>query len=219
MKNIPVTFQPRKMWEGTKMKQGLLKSFGSILISMCMASQAFASLNRDPLESFSFFSRNQFFSERGPVLAPMGHVFFCLKNPDACKVSPTITAQIAVEPTTMVLLRRVNLEVNHAIIPQNDIKTEGFSDQWTVSPKRGDCEDYALTKQKRLIELGLPASALRLAIARTPQGEGHAVLIVRTQSGDFILDNRFGAILTRQSSDLTWESIQSAENPKFWLAV
>jgi predicted transglutaminase-like cysteine proteinase len=83
----------------------------------------------------------------------------------------------------------------------------------------GDCEDFALTKRRKLIQQGIPASALRIAVAMTPSGEGHAVLLVRTRAGDFVLDNRTNRMLKWNQTDLSWVKIASAENPMIWRAA
>lgn len=59
---------------------------------------------------------------------------------------------------------------------------------------QGDCEDFALQKQKELIAAGFPPESVLLAYTDSEQnllGKGidHAVLVVRTDHGDFVLDN------------------------------
>ncbi|MNL79260.1 hypothetical protein D3C87_2058250 [compost metagenome] len=83
----------------------------------------------------------------------------------------------------------------------------------------GDCEDFALTKRDKLIALGWPARALRVAVAKTSWGEGHAVLVVKTDRGDLVLDNRTNVIKDWRSAGLHWTMIQSAESPKVWHAL
>ena len=53
----------------------------------------------------------------------------------------------------------------------------------------GDCEDYALEKRRRLIEAGVSAEALSMAVVVTRRGERHAVLVVAFETGDVVLDN------------------------------
>ena len=93
------------------------------------------------------------------------------------------------------------------------------ADQWQVAPAAGDCEDYALTKRHMLIRSGWPASSLRLAVARTPWGEGHMVLVVRTSKGDLVLDNLTGSVRQWSKTGLRWEMIQSSRNPRNWFRV
>ena len=67
-------------------------------------------------------------------------------------------------------------------------------------------------------------SNLLITVVRKSDGEGHAVLTVRTDKGDFVLDNLAAAVklwdvtgyryLKRQASDHTgrWVSIRDGEN-------
>ena len=75
-----------------------------------------------------------------------------------------------------------------------------------------------MSKRKALIAAGFPASALRLAVVKTRQGEGHAVLVVKTDKGDRILDNRTNAIRAWKQSDLRPIKIAGA-NPLSWSKV
>jgi len=89
-------------------------------------------------------------------------------------------------------------------------------DTWSVDPAYGDCEDYAMTKRSHLIHMGVPASALRIAYVKTSWGEGHAVLVVRTDSGELVLDNLTRAILPIQQTGLRVVSMSGA-NPSRWV--
>lgn len=73
----------------------------------------------------------------------------------------------------------------------SDATRYGQADFWARADGVGeDCEDFALGKLKRLIDLGWPISALRLACCYVETGEYHAVLVVRSGSNDLVLDNR-----------------------------
>lgn len=148
-------------------------------------------------------------------IAPFAHVLFCVKNADQCL--DTGGAEIAVlDRRSRAELKRVNAAVNRAIRPTSDADDR---DVWSVDVTKGDCEDYALTKRKRLIDMGWSSKALRIAIARTAWGEGHAVLVVKTDMGDLVLDNRTNAIKPWRAAGLTWLKIQSGENPRIWFDV
>ena len=54
----------------------------------------------------------------------------------------------------------------------------------------GDCEDFQLLKRRMLVERGLSRRAMRMTVVIDELGEGHAVLTVRTDRGDYILDNK-----------------------------
>lgn len=153
-----------------------------------------------------------------PTLAPMGHVVLCAREPQLCVRrggATTVRLTAAMEDA----MRRVNREVNRSVSQVADVTRAGLADSWQVADRRGDCEDLALLKRERLIEQGFSPRAMRLAVAKTPWGEGHAVLVVRTSEGDLVLDNRHDAVRPWTRTDLTWLKIQSPDNPRRWLAI
>lgn len=71
----------------------------------------------------------------------------------------------------------------------------GSADYWASVTeflnKGGDCEDFALTKYRALIDAGFPAADLRLALVEESfTGEQHAVLVANYNDRRLILDNR-----------------------------
>jgi predicted transglutaminase-like cysteine proteinase len=157
----------------------------------------------------------QYLVARQATLAPFSFVKFCRSNPADCSRAngPTV-AHLTVRRERE--LRRVNAEVNRSITPVNEIGTQ---DRWQADVAAGDCEDFVLTKRRKLVALGWSPRALRIAVTRTAAGEGHAVLVVKTSKGDLVLDNRTSAVKRFQRTDLSWIKIQSAENPKMWYTL
>lgn len=155
---------------------------------------------------------------REPALAPMAHVVFCKSNPGDCRSGDKSLA-VVLNEETFALLEKVNRDVNRSIRPRADRAAGPLQDVWSIAPREGDCEDYALTKRHKLLKAGWPSSALLLAVARTPSGEGHAVLIVRTNVGDIILDNLTGRIRSTREAGLHWVKIQSPTDPRRWFAI
>jgi predicted transglutaminase-like cysteine proteinase len=100
-----------------------------------------------------------------------------------------------------------------------DLDLYGVTDYWTIPTARGDCEDYVLLKRKRLMELGWPASALLITVVRDERGEGHAVLMVRTQQGDFVLDNKTDEIKLWHRTRYQFVMRQSYLNPRVWMSL
>lgn len=142
-------------------------------------------------------------------VAPIGFQLFCLKSPGFCQ--PGGSAEMAMTPELDALLAQVNRQVNRAIRPQAD----GRVDKWTLNVKAGDCEDYVLAKRQKLMALGLPSSALRIAQVRTRKGEGHAVLVVHTDQGDFTLDNLSPSIRKLRASGYRVVAMSTAD-PLVW---
>lgn len=148
---------------------------------------------------------------RGGTNPPAAFLIFCLKNPNHCRGGGR--SQLALTDEMMATLNVVNRAVNRSIRPRNE-----RADKWDVNVSAGDCEDYALTKRARLIDMGLPASALRIATAKTRSGVGHAVLVVRTNQGDLVLDNLNSRIRVWNQTGLRWIAM-SGSNPRVWSAV
>jgi predicted transglutaminase-like cysteine proteinase len=128
-----------------------------------------------------------------PVLAWAG---FCERLPRECEVDTTEPAVISLTVKTWQTIVSINRRVNTTIRPLTDQDHWGVPDSWDLpNDGAGDCEDYQLLKRKLLIETGLPRRALRMTVVIDEKREGHAVLMVRTDRGDFILDNKTNAVL------------------------
>ncbi len=152
-----------------------------------------------------------------PTLAPFAHVVFCKSRPAECRTDGRGDAPIALTAEVSRLLKTVNRRVNQTIRPVED-GGGPLDDVWRVAPAAGDCDDFAVTKRTELIRAGLPVGALRLMVGRTPQGEGHAVLAVRTTGGDLVLDNLTDQILDVRQSRFMVLKFQSGTNPERWFS-
>lgn len=151
---------------------------------------------------------------------PAGFISFCLRFPDQCDAPANEPMTVSLDSARWRLLRRVNTAVNQTIWPEDDTSHYGRPEYWTIpSDGYGDCEDYALTKRRDLILAGFPRRALRIAIAETPLNGRHAVLIVMTESGAFILDNLLDAIVEIHQSAYRWIEQQDASNPRAWITL
>jgi predicted transglutaminase-like cysteine proteinase len=130
-----------------------------------------------------------------PVRAIAGWTDFCARMPQECAVD---TAEPSAVPLTVAVwrtLRSVNRRVNARIRPITDKSHWGVVDRWDFPDDGfGDCEDYQLLKRRMLVERGLPRRVLLMTVVIDETNEGHAVLTVRTDRGDFILDNKTDAI-------------------------
>lgn len=141
---------------------------------------------------------------------PLGYQLMCLKTPAECKGGGS--SIVAGSDAVLTTLKRVNSQVNRSIQPRND---QGAADVWSVDVSSGDCEDFALTKRRALIKAGLPASSLRLAYVKTKRGEGHAILVVKTTRGDFVLDNLNASVRPLSQSGYNIISTAGAD-PMVW---
>jgi len=143
-------------------------------------------------------------STSGSFTAPVGFQIFCLTNRSHCRGGGA--EQVRLTQAVLSTLQSVNAQVNRSISPSNDRQ-----DVWSLGVTRGDCEDFVLAKRAALIRAGLPASALRIAAATTRSGIGHAVLIVRTNEGDLVLDNLNGAVKLINQTSLRWVAMTLAD--------
>ena len=93
-------------------------------------------------------------------------------------------------------------------------------DRWSYPDDGyGDCEDYALLKRRLLIEAGFPAGALMLTIVWTQQNNGHAVLLVRTDAGSFVLDSEHSDIRHWTQTGYRFVKRPRAGNPNEWVYI
>jgi predicted transglutaminase-like cysteine proteinase len=157
--------------------------------------------------------------EASPTLAPFQHVRFCMRYPDDCKSDPTETGVIELTAEVSESLNQINRDVNAAIIPTQKSDGIDVNDRWTIAPTAGDCNDYAVTKRHQLLQSGLPARVLRLAVVKTRSGIGHLVLVVATSKGNLVLDNLVETIRPWQNTKYQWLKIQSAEDARYWYEV
>lgn len=155
----------------------------------------------------------------GPAQPPYGFVRFCEIRPQSC-TSVTIE-ESRFQPTAEHLseLDEINRSINRAIAPATDQEIYGVSELWTLPGEKGDCEDYALLKQKTLLQRGWPSSALLLTVVRDEKGEGHAVLTVRTAQGDYILDNKVDDVRLWNRAGYEFMMRQSYIDPKVWVSL
>jgi predicted transglutaminase-like cysteine proteinase len=120
----------------------------------------------------------------------------CQERPAECGVDAGEPEFITLTPDAMDLIQAVNKHVNSTVSPITDRDRWGVEDVWDYPvADQGDCEDYQLLKRRLLAEAGLPRRAMRMTVVINELGEGHAVLTIRTDRDDLILDNRTSAIL------------------------
>lgn len=150
------------------------------------------------------------------VSPPPGAVGICGRYDWACKTDK----KAAVPADLMGLADRVNREVNRRIRPVSDKSQFGKEEHWTLpTTGRGDCEDYALEKKRMLMEAGVPGNRLLLTTALNRDGEAHAVLVLRSGSGDYVLDNLTDRMKPWGSTGYTFLRMQDPAAPQQWRAL
>ncbi|MFN3583218.1 transglutaminase-like cysteine peptidase [Phenylobacterium sp.] len=125
------------------------------------------------------------------------------------------------DPALWTTLNRVNGRVNQNLLRRTDADAWGADDYW-ATPLRdglsaGDCEDFVLEKRRALLDAGVPARALNIAVATTAWGETHAVLLVNTSKGEFVLDNLTPWIVPWKSAPYHWRQRQVGGEAFNWV--
>lgn len=142
---------------------------------------------------------------------------FCKQMPDECTFDASEAAIITLNQETWKLLGDVNERVNATIIPVTDQDHWGVADRWDYPDDGlGDCEDIQILKRRMLIQAGLPRRALRMTVVIDELGAGHAVLMARTDRGDYILDNKRASVLSWQETGYRYVKREGSEG-KSWV--
>lgn len=130
----------------------------------------------------------------GTTSIPVGHAEFCKARPDECRPNSNVVSAVQLDEGLWQQLLAVNSGINQAVVPVTDMDLYQVDEYWTYPNGYGDCEDFALAKRRDLINAGWPASTLLIAVVKEANGNGHAVLMVRTDRGDLVLDNQVGSV-------------------------
>lgn len=151
---------------------------------------------------------------------PIGWMQFCREVPGECGTPQASAKPMTVSEARWRELVEVNLHFNRSIIAMTDQVQYGVMEHWTYAKTgKGDCEDYVLEKRRELVRRGWPASTLLITVVLDKEGNGHAVLTVVTDRGEFVLDNQTDQILPWSKSELTFIKRQSPTDPNAWIEL
>lgn len=151
-------------------------------------------------------------------LPPIGWVQFCQTYAKECDTRPSAPRDVVLSQQAWNDLKRVNLWANHKIKPETDMDHYGMIQWWRYPDDgAGACHSYALLKRRMLMDAGWPRQALLMTIVHEANGEGHAVLTVRTDRGEFILDNLTDDIRLWSKTPYRYYKRQSQEDPNVWV--
>lgn len=154
----------------------------------------------------------------GWATAPVGHIGFCRTFPREC-VAAGNAQPVRLDDERWRQLVRINEQVNRTVSPITDSERYGVEEMWILPTAQGDCEDYVLLKRQKLMQEGWPSGALLITVVFDEEGEGHAVLAVRTDRGDMILDNKVDAIRPWTETAYRYVKRQSDADPKRWVSI
>lgn len=153
------------------------------------------------------------------TLVPYGWLEFCNRYQSEC-VSVGAAADIDLTPASYRRISQINRWVNSAIVARSDQEQWGVVDRWDhPSTGQGDCEDYVLMKRRLLMEAGFPRSALLVTVVRDERGDGHAVLTVKTNKGEFVLDNLRDGVKPWSESPYRFVKRQSQHDQNVWVDI
>ena len=152
--------------------------------------------------------------------APIGWIEFCASNPGECAAIPSAPRDVVLTAKAFKDLVSINRYVNESVKPMTDLEHWGTIEKWSYPDDGyGDCEDYVLLKRRLLIQAGWPREALLITVARDRRDEGHAVLTVKSDRGEFILDNQAGAVLPWFATGYRFVKRQSQKDPNVWVSL
>jgi predicted transglutaminase-like cysteine proteinase len=164
--------------------------------------------------------RPLFISVGNSARPPIGWTDFCVQLPRECDGRPLEARDVVLSQKAWKDLERINKWVNDSIKPMTDMDHWGVIERWSYPDDGyGDCEDYVLLKRRMLMQAGWPRQALLITVVRDLKGEGHAVLTVKTDKGEFILDNQEEQILLWSETSYRFVKRQSQTDQNVWVSL
>ncbi|MDW6024562.1 transglutaminase-like cysteine peptidase [Mesorhizobium sp. BAC0120] len=156
----------------------------------------------------------------GLTSQPIGHYEFCKANPAECSIKLRDPGPLHLTEAAWKEIDSVNTLVNTSVKAMSDLDHYGKDEVWAYPDDGyGDCEDYALEKRRKLSQEGISLSDLLITVVRKPDGEGHAVLTVRTDQGDYILDNLSETVKPWEATGYRYLKRQSTNHTGRWVSI
>lgn len=155
-----------------------------------------------------------------PTRAPIGWVEFCVEYKSECATRPAAPRDVVLTQKSWDDLVKVNNWVNANVQPVTDLEHWGVVERWNYPDDgKGDCEDYVLLKRRMLMQAGWPREALLITVVRDKNDDGHAVLTVKTNRGEFILDNQESQVLAWNKTGYRFVKRQSQSDQNAWVSL
>jgi len=192
----------------------------SAVMAFVATSAAFAAAASSAAELTPKISAAGYARTGEETSVPFGWLDFCGRHADACDDAARAPRDIALTRPAFGRVAEINAAVNKAIEPVADQEHHGVIDRWDFpGDGKGDCEDYALLKRRLLMEAGFPREALLMTVVKEENGDGHAVLTVKTDRGEFVLDNLSDKVLPWTQTPYRFVKRQSQKNQNVWVAI
>ena len=155
----------------------------------------------------------------GRTTQPIGHYEYCKQYASDCRIRSTRVSAPALTRERWQELVAINSHANSTIKPVTDLEAYNREEVWAYPTSIGDCEDYVLMKRHMLMQRGWPPSSLLITVVRQSNGEGHAVLTVRTDRADYVLDNLDGKIKPWNQTPYRYLKRQSERHSGHWIDI
>jgi predicted transglutaminase-like cysteine proteinase len=185
-----------------------------------IAASLVAAVMFNSMPAFAFLARPVIFAALGAVTkAPNGWLQFCAENPAECRPTGEGPRDIPLTPKLLQQLFSINSFANDRVKWTSDAELYGKAERWAYPLDRGDCEDIVLLKRRLLAQAGWPLGNLLITIVDGRSADGrHAVLTVRTDRGELILDNQTPEVLFWYETSYRFLARQTTTDPNVWVS-
>jgi predicted transglutaminase-like cysteine proteinase len=192
-----------------------------LILTAALAASTATAAAGDRIASLGAMPSNDPYIQVGDATRPpIGWVEFCVRYKGECNTRPSAPRDVVLTQKAWTDMIKVNNWANDNIQPVTDMDHWGVVEQWDYPDDgKGDCEDYVLLKRRMLMQAGWPREALLITVVRDKKGDGHAVLTVKTNRGEFILDNQESEILAWNKTGYKFVKRQSQSDPNVWVGL
>lgn len=239
----PEPAEPSEIAAAVSARIDRLADFGRTGGLTVTAADRMAPLSDWSVSNPSWRATNPYVSARSEMFVPVTKTRRVVAVKDAVRIDITNAisdlqklrlapaADVAAAPDRPLLLASelwteidiINRRVNRAIVYRSDAAEHGASEVWSLplaeGRNTGDCEDYVLEKRHALLAAGVPMRALSIAVVRTLRGETHAVLLLDTDQGEYVLDSLSNKIQPWTKAGYEWRERQVAGSTNSWAMV
>jgi predicted transglutaminase-like cysteine proteinase len=171
--------------------------------------------------AYGFLARPVIFAALGAATKPpSGWLQFCSENPVECRPTADEPRDVVLTPDLLQQLFSINSYANDRVKWSSDAELYGKTERWAYPLDRGDCEDIVLLKRRLLAKAGWPLGTLLITTVEDPgvKNGRHAILTVRTDRGELILDNLTPEILFWYETNYRYLTRQSPADPNVWVS-